>query len=245
MHRSFSLRESRLRYDRADEHLTEIGALAKTIREQHKVAIRQGDLEPPEEVEIPREIGDRLSIRIGEHIYNLRAALDYLVYELSGHKRETQFPIEDDCDGFESRKTGRDADGKDVRRYLRGVSLTHCDLIESVQPYRLKAGDSDERANWSGLLGALSNEDKHRRLVALNGITGQPVTREIVRPVAIVHTNQPPGKGSRAIPGAPYVEVHVDFPVEVALKEGFPAYETLQELQTQVGDFLTLIEATL
>ena len=43
-------------------------------------------------------------IRVGEAIYNLRAALDYLVYELaildSGNVQQgTQFPIEDTKDG--------------------------------------------------------------------------------------------------------------------------------------------------
>jgi len=237
-----SLKEARLRHHRADEHLSDIHALVETIRAENKIAIRQGDADPPEEVEIPAGIGDRLSIRVGEHIYNLRAALDYLVYELSGHKGESQFPIEDDCDGFTSRRTGHKASGENVRRYLHGVSPAHCDLIEAVQPYRLKAGNADERTNWTGLLRSLSNKDKHRRLVALNGITGQPVTREVA--AAIVHTNQRPGTYSRVYP-APYVEIHVDFPVEVALKEGFPAYETLQELQAQAGAFLCLIERSL
>src|SRR5215217_4622316 len=79
--------------------------MVKTVRSEHKIAIRQGDPDPPESVEIPAGIGDRLSVRIGEHIYNLRAALDYLIYELSGHKRQTQFPVEKDRNSFNSRKT--------------------------------------------------------------------------------------------------------------------------------------------
>lgn len=248
MTRAISLKEPGLRHARAGEHLADIGCMVETIRAEHKIVIRQGDTDPPEEAEIPPHIGDRLSVRIGEHIYNLRAALDYLVYELSGHKSQTQFPIEKDSDGFNSRKTGHNAlTGKTATRHMHGVSTTHCDLIETVQPYWLKAHNSDERANWTGLLQSLSNEDKHRRLVALNGLTGQPVSRSTVvhAPTAVVHTNRPSGSRIVPPPTLGYVEVHVDFSVEVALKEGFPAYQTLQELQAQVGDFLTLIESTL
>ena len=247
MPRAISLREPRLRHDRAGEHLADIGGLVETLRAEHKIVLRQGDSDPPEQAEIPPHIGDQLSVRIGEHIYNLRATLDYLVYELSGHKSQTQFPIEKDCDGFNSRKTGRDAAGKKVAHHLGGVSTTHCDLIETVQPYRLKARKAHDRANWTGLLQSLSNEDKHRRLVPLNGITGQPITRSTVIdvPSGIVLTNNPSGSRIILPPTTSYVEINVDFPVEVALKKGLPAYQTLEELQTQVRDFLALIERSL
>jgi len=245
-----SLKQPKLRHDRAGEHLADIETMVKTVRSEHKIAIRQGDPDPPESVEIPAGIGDRLSVRIGEHIYNLRAALDYLIYELSGHKRQTQFPVEKDRNSFNSRKTGHNAAGKDVARYLHGVSTDHCRLIESVQPYVLAPGDPDPRSSWTGLLQCLSNEDKHRQVVPLNGRTGQPITRQQVRqyPVVTVHPHY--GGGGRVFlriitPPRTYVEIQVDFPVEVALPQGLPAYQALQELQTEVGALLALVERSL
>lgn len=74
------------------------------------------------EVDI-RRLG-RMSVTIGETIYNLRAALDY-VTDLAamgqGAPRGTQFPIEDTQTGFLSRVTGKNAKGANVRHFLKGV----------------------------------------------------------------------------------------------------------------------------
>ena len=52
------------------------------------------------------------SLWMGETIYNLRSALDYLVYVLAragkpSNVRDTQFPIEDTMDNFAGRITGK------------------------------------------------------------------------------------------------------------------------------------------
>lgn len=94
------------------------------------------------------------SILIGEAIYNLRSALDYLVYELaildSGSVQHgTQFPIENSVKGWE----------KHVDSFLKGLSIEHKTIIESFQPYR--------SCNWTQQLRDLSNPDKHRSLTIL------------------------------------------------------------------------------
>jgi hypothetical protein len=72
-----------------------------------------------------------VSIIVGEAVYNLRAALDYLVYELAALdsksiQENTQFPI---C------HTERKFD--DARkRHLARVSSQHVLAIEEYQPYR-------------------------------------------------------------------------------------------------------------
>lgn len=101
----------------------------------------------------PPEIG----ILVGETVYNLRAALDYLVYELaildSGHVQEkTQFPIESCESEWESNQDRR----------LAGLNPTHKALIKCLQPYR--------ECDWTGVLRDISNPDKHRTLTLVNPV---------------------------------------------------------------------------
>ncbi len=114
-------------------------------------------------------------IRVGEAIYNLRAALDYLVYELaildSGNVQQgTQFPIEDTKDGW--RRNGP--------KYLRGLCTKHQAAIERLQPYK--------GCNWTKRLRALSNPDKHRTLTVVRRgplITNANFSSSIVTPMVM------------------------------------------------------------
>jgi hypothetical protein len=106
----------------------------------------------------------RMSITIGETIYNLRAALDYIVYDLAcmaarKHLAGTQFPIEESSAGFLSRVSGKNAKGEDVGHFLRSVPPGAIALIAKLQPY---AG-----CTWTRDLRDLSNPGKHRRLASL------------------------------------------------------------------------------
>ena len=105
-----------------------------------------------------------LPLAISDAVHNLRAALDYLVYELalkdSGQPQDgTQFPIEPE-------KFGISADGNkfgfDVvaPRFLRGLSPAHRDAIEKFQPYN--------GADWAQTLKDISNPDKHRQLIPIS-----------------------------------------------------------------------------
>lgn len=70
-------------------------------------------------------------ILIGEICYNLRSALDYLIYELTKldspgiPQHQTQFPIEDRKKGFIHRCGG----------WLKGLNQAHIASIERLQPY--------------------------------------------------------------------------------------------------------------
>lgn len=91
------------------------------------------------------------SIVVGEAIHNLRAALDYLVYELafldSGRpQKKTQFPIADTQENWT----------KAEDRRLKGVSPPHRDAIRQWQPFT--------GCEWPRTLRELSDQDKHRRL---------------------------------------------------------------------------------
>ena len=105
--------------------------------------------------EMPYEVMGRLPIWIGEATYNLRAALDYLVYVLAcqangwRHVLGTQFPI---CD----------SKAEFIRRtpsWLTCVPAQAVERIEEVQPF---AG-----CEWTRLLRDLSNPDKHRSMTGL------------------------------------------------------------------------------
>jgi hypothetical protein len=66
----------------------------------------------------------RMSITIGETIYNLRSALDYIVYDLAcltagKHVGGTQFPIEESQAGFLSRMKGVNAKGESAGHFLK------------------------------------------------------------------------------------------------------------------------------
>lgn len=102
----------------------------------------------PSEIETVPPI---ISLLVGEIIYNLRAALDYLIYDLarldSGQVvKRTQFPIEDTVDKFERRRN----------TFLKGVSDEHVAAITKLQPC--------DGCNWTKTLASISNPDKHRHL---------------------------------------------------------------------------------
>lgn len=104
-----------------------------------------------------------VSMLVGEITYNLRAALDYLVCQLSlldtpewsGRKeRRNQFPLESTEAGFKGRRASM----------LAGVSDRHAGLIRAYQPF---AG-----CPWTALLATLSNVDKHNDLIEIRqGLT--------------------------------------------------------------------------
>jgi hypothetical protein len=110
-------------------------------------------------IEFP-DIPSDLPLAVSDAIHNIRAALDYLVYELalkdSGAIQEgTQFP-------FEHCRTGKSPGGNPIGfeavkdRFLRGVNATHRAMIEKLQPYN--------GHDWAKNLRDISNPDKHRRL---------------------------------------------------------------------------------
>lgn len=118
--------------------------------------------------ELPVEILGRTSIWIGEAVYNLRSALDYLVYAVATANNKgvpvdgTQFPIENRMEMYEARWTGtHPKTGKRVARYLHHVPQPVFFRLMQLQPC------SDPPCRWTATLRALSNPDKHRYLTEL------------------------------------------------------------------------------
>lgn len=165
---------ARRRLERASEHLQMIDADIAAFESQlHNLPPSEWqDLYPP--VEPPsfrstrsgHELRDvrlqpQVSVRVGEFLYNVRAALDHTVYSLAwhdtgeepvgGHARALQFPIEDTKADFDRTRPKR----------LKGLDDHHVEWIERRQPFR--------GAHWTRDLRALSNRDKHRQLLVISG----------------------------------------------------------------------------
>ncbi len=150
-----------------------------------------------------------IGILVGETVYNLRASLDYLVYELArfdaGKVIEmTQFPIEDTESGFKGKRNS----------YLKGISEKHVESIQKLQPC---AG-----CRWTQRLREISNPDKHRHLV-----TG-------ASPVII----SPSSGSTEAIMSGQTANVKNDVVVQITFNDRTPVVETLEQLLSEVAKTL-------
>jgi hypothetical protein len=118
---------------------------------------------------LPRgELLGKSGIWIGEAIYNLRAALDYVVYVtacMANDGRDvadTQFPITARPDDFWAQATGRHPKtGRKVTKRLHHVPDEIVDRIAGLQPW------STPPCLWTKRLSDLSNPDKHRAMASL------------------------------------------------------------------------------
>jgi hypothetical protein len=117
--------------------------------------------------ELPVEVLGKTSIWVGEAVYNLRSALDYLVYSLASVNagraiRGTQFPIETNIGVFQGRYLGRNPHtGDRVAPWLHHVPEAAVMKIAELQPCW------DPPCEWTKRLRDLSNPDKHRFLTGL------------------------------------------------------------------------------
>ena len=101
-------------------------------------------------------------IRLGEILYNLRSALDHLVWQLvfaNGREpgRHNSFPIIKNEDDWQTQKTEK-------RWMLKGVSQSAEDTIQCLQPYTGGINLPFDVAVFQ-TLHTLCNIDKHRHLI--------------------------------------------------------------------------------
>jgi hypothetical protein len=151
-----SLQGASLRVERAIRHFDEFSSMLRSFREANKdKVIIQTHEDAPEDLMVEFDkslvVPLALSLPVGDCIYNLRSALDYLIYELAildSHEiqERTQFLIADCAEKFEMGK-----------RHLRGLSDHHIRAIEALQPYK--------GTEWTKTLRDISNPDKHRHLI--------------------------------------------------------------------------------
>jgi hypothetical protein len=190
------------RVARAEEHIDHLERLADEFGQAEKQATRlkfQDDTTIPpggsvdlltfEHPETP--VPDFFGVLIGESLYNLRTALDYLIFELAAldsgaDQAGTQFPIFDHQADFARRGLAM----------LPGVSAAHRARIEGAQPYQGPHND------WLALFRTLSNRDKHREL----------------RPVVFAtdFTFEAHDQPTTTTGGSFHVKVHFDFMPRIA-----------------------------
>jgi hypothetical protein len=124
----------------------------------------------------------RMSLTVGEIAYNVRSALDFLVYSIARASNNgvevdgTQFPMEDSESRYWARWTGTDAKTQNkVARYLDKIPKDVADDLAHYQPFA--------NCGWIKLLRDISNRDKHRHLHTLTTTTKlipeQPIRRVI------------------------------------------------------------------
>jgi hypothetical protein len=116
-----------------------------------------------------------VALIIGDCLYNLRSALDHVVYQfvISNPARpagtpniRTMFPVRDTEAGWK---------GADDR--LAGVPDPICTLIDQAQPYKARNAGEDYTLNPFWVLDRLENIDKHRRLALITSNAIQARTR--------------------------------------------------------------------
>lgn len=211
------------RVARAGEHLADLRRRASRICEAKLDSVsierRPGRVRLPGGREVDAVIGTAkfpiepvpviISILVGEIIYHLRTALDYLIYELAQLDAKevikmTQFPIEEHENGFKGRRN----------TFLKGVSDEHVAAIKHLQPF--------DGCQWTRVLRELSNSDKHRH----HTIVTSPV-------------NVAPAPGStEAILAGQAVDVKGDVSVSILFSDGPPVVDKLEQLQFEVAQVL-------
>lgn len=215
------------RVARAGEHLGDLRPRIETFVQQQADAFRPyfDTSSPPNFcLELPSTavMGTmRIPILIGETCYNLRTALDYLVFALAKHdsgraQERTQFPIEDLKERFDG----------NAPRFLRGVNTAHVARIEDLQPYK--------GCNWTKALRDISNPDKHCTLVAMrsshSGVAYTPADPEYAGLALPIRQTPHPAAG--------IVDVKLDLTCSVEFDDGTPVMQTLEIIKLGVAETL-------
>jgi hypothetical protein len=215
---------------RAEEHLANLWRTHDVfLRGQENSLVCYFDPEPPHRISCTQGFSNppmMIGVLIGEVCYNLRSALDYLVFQLakldSGVAQDgTQFLIEDRKKGFEYRKNTK----------LAGLNANHIAMIEILQPYN--------GCQWAQILRDLSNWDKHRDFALIGGgfralgyTPDHPDFTRVERPIRST---------SHPIHGK--MDVKVEIIGSIEFPDGKPAFETLEVVKLGVSETLKAFQS--
>ena len=210
-----SLNNAYFRVDRAKQHLASIERelLAASVHDRERLQTVKSFVSATYDpiIVIP-PAPPIFGVLVGEAVYNLRAALDYLIFELSFFDTRsiqdgTQFPIEDTSQGWRRRISK----SKDPRRpnWCEFLTPIHQAAIMKLQPC---AG-----CKWTGMLRSLSNPDKHRTLTIVQFDTQDNAA------AGVSHTS---------------MYVSHNFTIDITFDDGAPVIKTLQILQAEVTSVL-------
>lgn len=145
---------------RAIKHLNEFIKEAGSFQRGAYTVLVEKDEQPDSVKLIAKDMGSGdppipLILIAGEVAYQLRSALDHVIYILAKETPEgsRQFPICDSPKEYESRGLSM----------IKGVSDSASALIDSLQPYH-RGSDAHKDTLW--VLKKLNNTDKHRVIPA-------------------------------------------------------------------------------
>jgi hypothetical protein len=163
-----------LRCERADIHLTEAQKLLRVWEAQCVDNIVTDDDGNAISFGAWPEVPLLMPLVISDAVHNLRAALDYVVFELaredSGQiQHGTQFLIEGVPSDATDKRRGFKPKSK---KCLAGFNQRHIDAIEALQPYN--------GTTWTETLRDISNPDKHRQLTVLS-----PKNRDVLAAIRV------------------------------------------------------------
>ncbi len=149
------------RWDRANKHRTSLSEIWNGYIAQHPYDFSldgQGDgtyiLRVWQEAPMPPEF----AVIMGEWLYNLRSALDYMIWATAVYEtgrlpppkqEQLQYPI------YDTKQAWRN----NIYR-LQPLADHHRTMLHSMQPF-----NSDLDANYLGWINRLSRIDRHRRLI--------------------------------------------------------------------------------
>jgi hypothetical protein len=222
------------RHQRAGEHLSDLRKLIQAFKADPQEIGTDIKAETLDELFSPRltevrqvAIPDEIPIRVGEFAYNLRCALDYLVFALAWHDtgieptgdwaKRLQFPIESRPKLFETRRT----------TLLKGLSDPHVAMIREYQPC--------EGCDWTRVLADLNDSDKHRYLTVLAG-SFDPETDTSWWVVNAAEIEAMWGRGLTH--EKEDMEMELRATLDVVFPDGSLVSETLEELESEVGALL-------
>jgi len=179
---------------------------------------------------IEREPPIEWSLITGDFVQNLRAALDYLVWQLviaNGREpsHRNAFPL------FDGRPELGSQEARTWSRMVRGVSTDALDFIEYCQPYR---GGDGPGAHLLTALRELSNEDKHRTLLAAySAIEANPGAMDFE--VVGVRDVRSPVEGGKVYAGRPLNNYDLVLESPVVITGPNPEVKLNGELPMDVG----------
>jgi hypothetical protein len=209
-----SLDDARARIKRANEHITTLQSeIARHFPSPRKITagVAGGIIGGRELIHSPPII----SIFVGETIYNLRAALDYLVYELyyldAGKPfKRTQFPIADKIAEWNKNFPQSKMTSKEKKKlWLHKLTGPHQATLKALQPC--------SKCKWTGTLRDLSNPDKHRQLLKIESSIDQ---------------------GPSAMIGPLPAMITIDLITRIAFEDGMLVVDTLNSLEKEVSNVI-------
>lgn len=220
------------RVERAVTHREELWAAAAAHIENHPL-VKDYDIRPDmvrSTVQATTPFPVEVSVIFGELLYNLRAALDSILYELAVEDTQKnpptaagarQYPIIADATSFSDKS----------KRALTGLDEWTRTGIENTQPYHVKTGAKGHALWWLNELARLDRHRRHHlfewRVVDLqahaNPVKFQPCQR-MCDPDRVFVTDQKPLE-LVAFPRRPYAPlVDTDLSVSFTVQPDIPSW---------------------